>query len=97
MLLGPQHEPEPILKALFTRDETVISEPDEKKTKREKPQLKPDEVERALANVSNLSRDFLMSEVFPVIMKHIETGNEPPSSILTHARRNFKIYLLSIS
>ena len=48
MLLGPQHEPEPILKALFTRDETVISEPDEKKTKREKPQLKQDEVERAL-------------------------------------------------
>ena len=72
ILLGQEHEPEPILKALFST-ESVIYEPEEKKTKFEKPELNPGDVEAMLANnVTEISNEIFKSDICPTILRHLD-------------------------
>ena len=72
LLERPEHLSEPILKALFSKsiDETVIYEPEEKKTKSERPELNPSDVETMLANAPDISHETFKEDVCPTIVRH---------------------------
>ena len=72
IILGLDHVSEPILKTLFSTniDETVIYEPEEKKTKTERPKLDPSDVETMLANASDISDEIFKEDICPTIAIH---------------------------